>query len=125
MASTHPRSALRTKIRALSLVVTVLSTFRIRCSERREKPPAHGPRTGENGGWMEFRSIFMTEGVPSVKSVHAALGMISNNLHVKKHFSIDTDSNEEMIAEHFSWVDKLTPREADTIGLHMLTYLFV
>ena len=74
---------------------------------------------------LEFRSTFTTEGVPSVESVHAALDMISNNLHVQKHFSIDTDSNEELIPEHFSWADKLTPREADTLGLHLLTYLFV
>ena len=74
---------------------------------------------------QEFRSIFETGGTPSVESVQQALDMISNNLHVQKHFSIDTDSNDELIPEHFSWVDKLTAREADTLGLHLLTYLFV
>jgi len=74
---------------------------------------------------LEFRSMFTTEGVPSVKSVHEALDMISNNLHALKHFGVDTDSTEELIPEHFSWVDKLTAREADTLGLHLLTYLFV
>jgi hypothetical protein len=77
---------------------------------------------------LEFHSIFYngrSGGVPSVESMHQALGMISNNLHLQKHFSIDSDSNEELVPEHFSWVDKLTMREADTLGLHMLTYLFV
>lgn len=74
---------------------------------------------------LEFRSIFMEDEVPSVKAVHEALRMISHNLHVQKHFSIETDFNEELIPEHFCWVDKLTAREADCLGLHMLTYLFV